>query len=1060
MAHDGAVRVLLLGPLVVLDGDRPIDLFGRRNRALVARLALDAGRPLRAALLVEDLWGTDLPQDPVNALQSVVSRTRRCLPTETLVSTPAGYVLRAQVDLAEFRALVAQGEAAQALALWRGEPLADLGGFPFVTELAEELAEVRLAAVEQDLTRRTPDARMVEELAVLVRDHPYREGLWLARLRTLAACGRAAEALVAYEDLRRRLAEDLGTDPSPALRDLHTRILRGQEPAEGPPTGSKGFLPGPWTSFVGRDDAVRNMLAALDEHRLVTLLGPGGAGKSRLAVETARAGADRFSAVRLIELAPVAEGGLLPAVRAALGSAGPRWDPPGGLSPHDLETRLFDTLAGLEGLLILDNCEHLIDPVAALAERILSVNPRVRILATSREALRITGECTYPLGPLEVPDDTVPVQRAYQAGAVRLFAERARAADRGFLLDGDSLPAVREICRSLDGQPLAIELAAARLRTLTLEEIAARLSDRFALLTQGSRTAPPRHRTLRAVVGWSWDLLEEHERDLAERIAVFPDGVTPAGAAAVLPASADSSDPGQTGAGWASVGQTGVEQAGVEQVLASLADKSLLVSVRGTRRFRMLETLRQYGLERLAVRGIDAEVRRAYRRHYLAVAEELAGWIRIGRQFDAVAVVEAERGNLVAALTQAIEDGDRSASARLVTALVWFWSIRDEHAEFDVWVVAVLRMPGPISPAQEILCSATALAGTYLLSRAGSDRDLLADRILRVWDRHRPDDPFTVLIMTTLKYFGLTGDRVLPEPPDLWCRSMIDLMRLVMAESTGTLGANLRGSLSRTEEGFRRCEDSWGLAMCLSLRGTCESYEGRFDRSLATWQEARALLAGLGAQADLVVSRIRIEMIRIAAADEEQLGRLREEFTEALRDAERRGDGREAALAHLASGHLEHRVGDDQTARSHLLAYLSYAEERATFSEEHVQSMVFATLSIVEMLCGRTEEARTRLAVAVRNVGVVRDLLLSAIVGTATAFLTHLSGDDRRAAYVLGAAVALRGQEDLTDHDARRLSRELRRALGDDLFARIHARGRSLPPQEAMTVVLAPPPRA
>lgn len=1030
-----------------LDGDRRIDLGGRLSRALVARLALDAGRPVRPDVLVEDLWGPGLPQDPANALQSVVSRTRRRLPAGTLVSTPAGYVLRTGVDLTAFREFVAQGRADRALALWRGEPLADLDGFPFVTALAGELAETRLAAVEQDLAGRPPGPEVIAELAALVRDHPYREGLWLARLRALATCGRGNEALVAYEDLRRRLAEDLGTDPSPALRDLHTRILRGQEPLRCPRGGPD--VPGPWTSFVGREEAVREVLAALDEHRLVTLLGPGGAGKSRLAVESARDDSNRFAPVRLVELAPVTEADLFPALRTALGQAGPLLDRWGAVSSQDLATRLLDALADLDGLLILDNCEHIVGPVADLTEKILTLNPRVRVLATSREALRITGECAYPLEPLRIPGDRLPAQRAGAVGAVRLFTERARAVDRDFVLDDGSLPAVREICRRLDGQPLAIELAAARLRTLTAEEIAARLSDRFALLSRGSRTAPPRHRTLRAVVGWSWDLLEESERDLAERIAVFPGGVTAAGAAAVLAAGA---------APHAVDGSHGVRPADVERMLDSLAEKSLLTHVRGTRRFRMLETLREYGLERLAARGIDAEVRRAFRRHHLETLRTLEPWIRNGRQIEAIDTIGAERDNLVAALNQAIADGDRDMAAQLVAGLVWFWSIRDEHPAVDGWVTSVLRMPGPISPAGEILCAAGALAGCFVLPRADREPEPLVDRILRLWDRHRPDDSFVILVMRTLEYFGLTGDRDLPEPQDRWTCLMINLMRLIMDENTGRLGPNGRGDLDEVLAGFRDNGDRWGLAVCLAMRGTVEAYGGLFQQALDTWKQAQDLLVLVDAPVDLIVSRIRIDCLRIAAADDARRRALHQEFLLDLRRAQDAQDRREQALAHLACGNLAHACGDERTARSHLIAHLRCAGDLATFAEGHLRSMVLASLAIVEMACGETESARARLALAARSVASMRDMPLIAYVGTATACLVQMSGNDAGAAGVLGATVALRGQEDLSNHDARTLGHRLRKSLGVAAFESLYERGRCLPAREATALVLAPVP--
>lgn len=599
------VQVSILGPLVVRVDDREVDLGGPRSRALVVRLALADGRPVSAANLIDDLWGLDSPADPVNALQSVVSRTRRRLPDGALDSTPAGYVLRcASVDALELERLGAAGRSAEALRLWRGEALADVLDFPFAAAAASRLEELRLTAIESSIASRVhTDPAVVAELAQLTGDHPYRDAFWRLHLTALAAHGQANEALAAYQRLRVILADELGADPSPELQELHLSILRGEQRTH----RNHPTLPVGLTSFVGREGAIDEVRSALDNHRLVTILGPGGAGKTRLAVEAARSTLDRFEDVWLAELAPVTgDDGLIAAILTALGLLEVAvLDRPSALPRTDERTRLVDALRDVEGLLLLDNCEHLIDGVAAIADDVLAQCPKLRIIATSREPLHIIGEYGYQLDPLTMPSADDSVEAALTHSAIQLFVLRAQTVDHTFELTPKTLPAVREICLRLDGQPLAIELAAARLRRLTASQVAARLSDRFRLLTGGSRTALPRHRTLRAVVEWSWDLLDDDERDLIERLAVFPGGLTVDSAAAVHPGLA------------------------TEELLESLADKSLLVAIRGdTPRFRMLETLREFGVERLVDRGLADTARKAHLEYFTEVAEQQAVRLR------------------------------------------------------------------------------------------------------------------------------------------------------------------------------------------------------------------------------------------------------------------------------------------------------------------------------------------------------------------------------------------------------------------------------------------------
>jgi predicted ATPase/DNA-binding SARP family transcriptional activator len=586
----------MLGALEVRAGSGELlEVGGSRLRALLIMLALRPGQVVPASELIDGLWADQAPNGAANALQALVSRLRRALPGAVIESRPAGYQLALDpraTDIVRFEDLAAAGRSQlrhdparaaatlrQALGLWRGPALADVAETDFGAAVIARLDELRLAAIEQrvdaDLLTGVTGP-LVAELEELVVTHPLREPLAARLMRALHACGRRGAALEVYEQARKRLADQLGTDPSAELSELHTELLR-----DDPGRAAQTNLPAGLTSFVGRDDELTQVAGLLGAHRLLTLTGPGGAGKTRLAVEAARAElAAAPGGVWLVELAPVTDPAEVPsAVLAALGlreqalmyARGPLGtvtDDTGALS------RLLAALAGRRALLVLDNCEHLVAAAARLAGRVLAACPHVRILATSREPLAITGEALWTVGPLTLPPDpAVTSDQAERAGvpapaiddyaSVRLLAQRARAVLPGFGVTAANAPAVARICRALDGMPLAIELAAARLRTMGPDQVAARLDDRFGLLTGGSRIAMPRHQTLRAVVDWSWDLLDETERTVWRRFAFFAGGASLEAAEQVCadPASHDG----------------GIAACQVLDLLTALADKSLLV---------------------------------------------------------------------------------------------------------------------------------------------------------------------------------------------------------------------------------------------------------------------------------------------------------------------------------------------------------------------------------------------------------------------------------------------------------------------------------------------------
>ncbi|MCW2751493.1 MAG: AfsR family transcriptional regulator [Aeromicrobium sp.] len=1028
------VQVDVLGPLQVRVDDREVDLGGPRSRALVARLALDAGRPVGATTLIDDLWGLDVPADAVNALQSVVSRTRRKLPDGALESTPAGYVLHCDsVDALEFERLSGTGRPGEALALWRGAALADVLAFPFAVMAATRLDELRLSEAEASLEVRAidaTDAGVVAELADLTAAHPYRDGFWRLYLTALASHGRTNEALTAYEGLRGMLADELGADPSPALQELHLALLRGETARPG---RMSSVLPVGVTTFVGRERAIDDLTSAIGAHRLVTILGPGGAGKTRLAIESARAGAAAFDDVCLVELAPVTNGNdIVSTILSTLGlleiSVIDRRNSGGAT---DERTRLLDALAELRMLLILDNCEHLIDDVAAVAEDVLTHAPRLVVLTTSREPLRILGEYVYPVDPLTQPSSTVSSSEALGYSAVQLFVQRAQAADPAFTLDDVTLPSVLEICARLDGQPLAIELAAARLRSLAVDQVAARLSDRFRLLTGGSRTALPRHRTLRAVVEWSWDLLDDDERDLAERIAVFPGGLTAASAAAVFDDSERTAD-----------------------LLESLADKSLLVAIRAeTPRFRMLETLREYGTERLIDRGIVQKVRTAHVDHFLAYAKEHELDLRGPRQLEAFAAFDLERGNISAALRFAIDQQDRDRAARMLATHGWYWATRNQDAEVLAWAAAVGTLPGQSDPTSEICVRVLQIVAAMASDNRGVISDYV-EEILELHDTGEAYGPYVDMAMATIDFFGKLGDRKLVPPTDPWTRAAIVLLRVVLMDNAGTLGGDT-GQLDEAIEGFLAVGDRWGLATSMGQRATLEAYAGDADAALATLEQTMPLLEELGATEDLEFTRMKAVGLRLATATDDDLPELRRVLEGQLAEAEASGMHRTIYLARLSLAAFERIAGrarESVEALQNLLEWEMFDD--TMIGSKQMKASVLAALSLSQVAAGDLEGAKVTLAESAINARASEDMPVVSQVAVTSACLAFALGDHVLAARRLGAADSIRGVVDALNRDAQKLATRLREQLGSDAFEHAYADGLALERDEAIGLTL------
>ncbi|OIK03481.1 BTAD domain-containing putative transcriptional regulator [Streptomyces monashensis] len=903
------VRYRLLGTTQALRPDgTTVPVGGARLRTLLSVLALRAGRTVPVGVLVDEVWGADPPADTAGALQALVGRLRRTLGAAAVASAEGGYRLAAaldDVDLNRFERLTGDGLAAladgdpakaavlldDALALWHGPALADL---PDHGAEAARWETRRLDALRARHTAALALGRAEQslpELTALCDEHPLDEPLQALRLRALRDTGRPAGALAAYEDVRRLLADRLGVDPGPELRALHAELLSAevQEPAQPQPARPVvGNLPARLTSFVGREADIDAIGADLARARLVTLLGPGGAGKTRLSQEAAEAVRHTVrDGVWLAELAPVDDPGAVPqAVVTAIGAretvlhgagvenmraAADRHDEP-------LE-RLLEHCARRRMLIVLDNCEHVVEAAAELVARLLERCPGLVVLATSREPLGVPGELVRPVEPLPEPV------------ALRLLAERGAAARPGFRTEDDP-DACAEICRRLDGLPLAIELAAARLRMLTPRQIAARLDDRFRLLTSGSRTVLPRQQTLRAVVDWSWDLLDADERAVLARLSVFAGGCDLAAAEAVCgPVALDA--------------------------LGSLVDKSLVVaapSSDGAMRYRLLETVAEYAAERLAETGGRGGAEHAHLTYYRELARTTDPLLRGREQRTAIERFQLEYENLRTALRHAVALGDEQEALCLVLSLLWFWQMRDQRLETRTWCVEVMRLgpdpfAAPARPARPVWqrCTdapppytgevlAEARRGVHLAHLACMETELEAwqtpeaqAKLRTVTQVYEPGLPQTCRAPGMLWFFAemMTGgmDRLhtITDTTVETCRNTpgfewelacaLQMRAGLLANRTAWAGDASRDA-DEALEIYRRLGDAWGTAEALSARGEAHERKGAYEAAADDYQAAIACAERLGARAQAAVLGARFGSVLMEQGELERGERM------------------------------------------------------------------------------------------------------------------------------------------------------------------------------------------
>ncbi|MGO4617224.1 BTAD domain-containing putative transcriptional regulator [Nocardia sp. 2YAB30] len=1015
----------ILGSIEVRrDDGSPVAVGGPQVRSLLALLALEVDRIVPRERLIDGLYGEDPPGDAAHALQSQVSRLRRALRAaggagDLVESSPAGYRLavdRRQVDAHRFGRLVEEGRNAlcdrdpaaaatlldEAAALWRGAALADVADAPFAAAQITRLTEARLAALEDraaaSLALGDHNA-VVSTLPELVAAHPLRERARALLMRGLYGAGRQAEALELFEQGRLLLADELGADPGAELAEAHLAILR----ADAAPTPAVRRLPAQFTGFVGREEELAQVARLLAKSRLITLTGPGGTGKTRLALE---AGARAQGEVCFVDLAPLTDGAqIVPAVATALGGRDAAAH--AGSRHRDAESRVLAMLTDRPQLIILDNCEHLVLDAARLTHRLLLAAPGLRVLATSREALRITGETVFPVGQLPLASADAALADQLACAAVRLFTDRAAAARPGFSVDAGTIGVVRRICARLDGLPLALELAAARLRTLELDAIDARLDDRFRLLARGDRTAEPRHRTLQAVVEWSWELLDPAERLQARRFAVFAGGTTAATAARVC------------------------ELDDADELLDSLADKSLLEARGG--RYRMLETVREFALRQLADSGEHDHLLRVHAEYFARLAEHADPRLRGRDQLDWLDRLAVEHDNIQAALHWAV-GADPHLAARLIAAQAWYWWLCGRTGNAVELADRLLPQLDPAASAENYgLCAAVA-------ARGGDARTAIACATAAVAGSEIPlQRPHVVFLL------AIAGGRIDAEPerqlfgPDSWSQSFLHLgegLRLLMSGRPLEAEPEFRSALS----GFRDTGDRWAIATTLDKLAAVADGRGDRIRALDLIDEAVALNTKLGTvddTADLLIRRGDI----LANSEGAQRNSVaaQDAYVRAAELSRSVGATDMHANAIRGLGDLARATGDRDEARELYRAALTQCPGGLAGADTRARILIGLGWTVVTD--GDPAQGLAALREAFELAFRHRLRLVAASATEGLAAVAAATGEPCRAATLLGAAETLRGPDSAGDPEVASVTARCRGELGEQEYLAAYHRG-------------------
>ena len=982
------ITIRLLGPFEVLVGCEPADVSGPKRRALVALLALRGGRVVAVDSIVEAIWGDDdLPADPANAVQHHVTRLRKALGAETLVMSPEGYALRgAEVDALRFEELLAEARSERrngdaraasaaadaALALWGGPPLLGLPDAEWVAAEQMRLEALHLDVLEErfeTMLALGEHATLVPELRSALEANPFRERLWRLLMLALYRAGRQADALEAFQEARRMLADELGLEPGPDLQRLQTAIL-AQDPAIAAPAAGqrpRGNLPAALTSLIGRTELLAEVEALAREARLVTLTGPPGVGKSRVALAVAHELEREFAdGAWLVDLGRADAAGDVARLAASVVEAG------SSPATGDPLRRVVGRLRDSEALLVLDECERFPDEVGRFVSTVLEACPGVRVLATSREVLHAPGEHRVVVSPLSLPPDGAGGDLE-GAEAVRLFVERARAVRPGFVAAPEELAPVVEICRAVDGLPAAIEIAAGRMNVLGLREILAAAEGRLTLLRERGLHADAAH-PLSTLLGWSYDLLHADEKTVLHQLAVFRGGAD-RDALLALAARLDLDEPTVT------------------HLLTMLADKSIVtVSFPdGGSRYHLLTTVREHVLERLADAGELEETKLAHARYFAMLADEAFVALRGSDHWALRERIARDYDNIWAALAYAAEASDAEVAYRLGVGIAWYFVLGNHVSEGRSFVERALAVPDRVpSPRRtELLAMVTYLAAAEFDLDAAIET---GEEGLRAGaDAQRE----TALVQTSLALaLATAGDctraapllagarRVFEGVGDDWAVANCDVAAAVVAARSGDVEAVAAAAASLADESraldygpfviFAVLLEAWAfgetgdeearalryrealelasqggyvLYASLALRGLAEHASAAGDAGTAEELARRAVSEAEAGNAPWIAAHARIALAEALAAAGEPDAAYR--TYEAVADWAEGGSPRESlelffvpllgspgpkallALAELASGAGDDERAESLRARAHALAEAVHAPEQA-----------------------------------------------------------------------------------------------------------------------------------
>ncbi|MCP3822804.1 tetratricopeptide repeat protein [Streptomyces sp. A3M-1-3] len=1064
------MRFGVLGPLAAWTTDgQPVRVPEAKVRALLAALLLANGRAVSTDTLVDALWGDDPPGNPANTLQGRVSQLRRALEQaepgarNLLVHQSAGYLLRVDscaVDTGRFTELITRSREtddlrtkarllSDAMVLWRGPALADFADDEFARPAITRLEEQRLVALEEQAEVRLALGEhrlLVGELGDLVDTQPFRERLRAAHMLALYRSGRQSEALASYGDLAARLADELGLDPAPELVALHQAILR-QDPeldaAQAPAARVRTNLPSPLTGLVGREGAVSEVCRMLAAGRLVTLTGSGGVGKTRLAIETAtRLAATYPDGAWLVELAALRRNAAASPAEAIMAVLGIREDGLPVGEPAGPADRLHEALRDKQLLLVLDNCEHVIEQIAELVGPLLLAAPAVRVLATSQEPLGMAGELLLDVPSLELPDPAAEPSAMLDSSAVQLFVARAAAVAPGFALSDGNAGAVAELCRRLDGIPLALELAATRVRVLGVHELVARLDDRFGLLASGQRGVPARQRTLRAVIDWSWELLTESECIVLRRLAVQAEGCTLQAAEQVC--AGDS-----------------LKDVHVLDLLARLVDRSLVAvtdSADGPR-YRLLESVAVYCIERLRDAGEFGAVTQRHASYYADLAERAEPHLRGQDQRRWLERLDVETANLRSALDSAVLGSDQRLALRLVNAMAWYLYLRGRLREARRSLEAVLAMEGGAPDAARAAAVAWR-AGIVILQGVGADPAAESRAALKLYDTI--DDRQGLAKAQWFHGFALffAGDlaagedlvnRAIPEFrgfEDHWGVAAALSIRAHQALTRGDLDA-LKREGEQSAARFRELGDRWGQVQTIFPLASLAEINGDYEQAGRLYRDGLRMAEDLGLWPEVAYKLCGLGRLALLAHDYTQ---AREFHNRALLLATEQSFRPAEIFAEIGLGLGARRMGRLDAAEKHLRTVLEFY---GRVDVEPGNTLILAELGFIAEQRG---DAETALALHLEGFSTARDVgdpraMALALEGLAGA--RSLAGHPDQAALLLGTAAAARHAAGAPlpaaeRGDVDRISATALQALGSEAFAAEFERGGALEPDRAL----------